>query len=180
MSRIVVLGCGAVGRHMAIDLCKDPSYEVISVDVNREALERLAHEFPVKIRVEDLSTAEGVTRAVEDADMVIGSVPYSIGYVMLENVIRAGKNIVDISYFSEDPFGLDDLAKTMGVTAVVLRRCAGHEQHHSRRSYPEDDGYPLRVLRRRHSKVEDRALRVQVALSCPRGFRGIHSIRQHC
>jgi len=119
MSRIVVLGCGAVGRHMAIGLCKDPSYEVISVDVNREALEHLAHEFPVKIRVEDLSTAEGVTRAVEDADMVIGSVPYSIGYAMLDNVIRAGKNIVDISYFSEDPFGLDDLAKAKGVTAVV-------------------------------------------------------------
>ena len=119
MSRIVVLGCGAVGRHMAIDLCKDPSYEVISVDVNREALEHLVHEFPVQIRIEDLSTAEGVTRAVEDADMVIGSVPYSIGYAMLENVIRAGKNIVDISYFPEDPFGLDDLAKAKGVTAVV-------------------------------------------------------------
>lgn len=119
MSKIVVLGCGAVGSHMAIDLCKDPSYEVISVDVNREALEQLASEYPVQIRVEDLSTAEGVTRAIEDADIVIGSVPYSIGYSMLETVIRAGKNIVDISYFMEDPFGLDDLAKSNGVTAVV-------------------------------------------------------------
>lgn len=104
---------------MAIDLCKEPDCEVISVDVNREALEHLASESPVQIRVEDLSTAEGVTRAVEDADIVIGSVPYSIGYAMLENVIRAGKNIVDISYFPEDPFGLDNLAKAKGVTAVV-------------------------------------------------------------
>jgi len=119
MSRIVVLGCGAVGRQMAIDLCKDTSNEVIAVDVNRESLELLASEYPVQIRVEDLSTAEGVMRAVEVADIVIGSVPYSIGYAMLENVIRAGKNIVDISYFSEDPFNLDDLAKAKGVTAVV-------------------------------------------------------------
>jgi len=119
MSKIVVLGCGAVGRHMAIDLCKDPGCEVISVDVNPEALERLAREHPIQTRVEDLSTLEGITRAVEDADLVIGSVPYSIGYAMLEGVIRAGKNIVDISYFSEDPFGLDDLAKEKGVTAVV-------------------------------------------------------------
>ena len=119
MSKIVVLGCGAVGRYMAIDLCKDPSYEVISVDLNREALELLAQEHPVQIRVEDLSTANGVIRAVEDADIVIGSVPYSLGYAMLENVIRAGKNIVDISYFMEDPFGLDELAKAQGVTAVV-------------------------------------------------------------
>ncbi len=119
MSRIVVLGCGAVGKHMAIDLCQSPGCEVVSVDVNREALERLAREHPIQTRVEDLSTVEGITRAVEDADLVIGSVPYSIGYAMLEGVIRAGKNIVDISYFPEDPFGLDDLAKEMGVTAVV-------------------------------------------------------------
>jgi saccharopine dehydrogenase-like NADP-dependent oxidoreductase len=119
MNRIVVLGCGAVGRHMAIDLCKAPDCEVVSVDVDQEALERLAREHPIQTRVEDLSTAEGVTRAVEDADLVIGSVPYSIGYAMLEGVIRAGKNVVDISYFPEDPFGLDDLAKEKGVTAVV-------------------------------------------------------------
>jgi len=119
LSRIVVLGCGAVGKHMAIDLSKDSNSEVISVDLNREGLEHLAREYPIQIRVEDLSTVEGVTRAVEDADIVIGSVPYSIGYAMLETVIRSGKNIVDISYFSEDPFSLDDLAKENGVTAVV-------------------------------------------------------------
>jgi saccharopine dehydrogenase-like NADP-dependent oxidoreductase len=119
MSKIVVLGCGAVGRNIAIDLCKDPNYEVISVDSNRESLEILAREHPIQIRVEDLSSEDGITRAVEDADIVIGSVPYSIGYTMLESVIRAGKNIVDISYFSEDPFGLDELAKAKGVTAVV-------------------------------------------------------------
>jgi saccharopine dehydrogenase-like NADP-dependent oxidoreductase len=119
MSRIVILGCGAVGRHMAVDLCKAPGCEVISVDVNQEGLERLAREHPIQTRTEDLSTIEGVTRVVEDADMVIGSVPGFMGYSMLEGVIRAGKNIVDISYFPEDPFGLDDLAKEKGVTAVV-------------------------------------------------------------
>jgi len=119
MSRIVVLGCGAVGRPMAIDLSSDPDFEVISVDVNREVLEQLASEHPIRVRVEDLTTEEGVRRAVEDADIVIGSVPYYIGNAMLERVIRAGKDIVDISYFMEDPFGLDELAKEMGVTAVV-------------------------------------------------------------
>lgn len=119
MSKIVVLGCGTVGKHIAIDLCKNPDYEVISVDVNSEVLARLAAEHPLDIRVGDLSSESGVRRAVEDADIVIGSVPYSIGYSMLKSVIRAGKNIVDISYFSEDPFKLDELAKEMGVTAVV-------------------------------------------------------------
>jgi saccharopine dehydrogenase-like NADP-dependent oxidoreductase len=119
MSRIVVLGCGAVGRHMAIDLCRAPDCEVVSVDVDREALEGLARDHPIQARVEDLSTQEGTMRAVADADLVIGSVPYSIAYAMLEAVIRAGKNIVDISYSPEDPFDLDDLAKEKKVTAVV-------------------------------------------------------------
>lgn len=119
MSKIVILGCGAVGRDIAIDLCKDPDCEVISVDVNQEALDQLASKYPVQTRVADLSTREGVTQAVEDADIVIGSVPGFLGYAMLETVIDSGKNIVDISYFPEDPFGLDDLAKAKGVTAVV-------------------------------------------------------------
>ena len=118
MSKIVVLGCGAVGRYMAIDLCKDSNNEVVSVDLNRKALEHLAREHPVQIRVEDLSTAKGVTRAVEDADIVIGSVPYSLGYAMLENVIRAGKNIVDISYFMEagKKDGFQELVKMLCLT----------------------------------------------------------------
>ncbi|MBT3276231.1 MAG: saccharopine dehydrogenase [Spirochaetales bacterium] len=119
MNRIVILGCGAVGRDMAIDLCKDPDCEVTSVDINRESLERLAKEHPIQISAEDLSTVEGVTRAIKNADIVIGAVPGFLGYTMLKTVINAGKDIVDISYFPEDPFGLDDLAKVKGVTAVV-------------------------------------------------------------
>lgn len=32
MGRIVILGAGPVGRYIAIDLCKDPDFEVVSVD----------------------------------------------------------------------------------------------------------------------------------------------------
>jgi len=119
MNTIVILGCGAVGRYMAIDLSKEPDCEVIAVDINQQNLEQLASKYPIKTRIEDLSSTEGITNAVADADIVIGSVPGFMGYAMLEAVIRAGKNIVDISYFPEDPFSLDTLAKSMGVTAVV-------------------------------------------------------------
>ena len=119
MNKIVVLGCGAVGRHVAVDLSRAPGREIVAVDIDEEALQQLSQEHPIQTRIADLSTFDGVARAVEDADLVIGSVPYSIGYAMLEGVIRAGKNVVDISYFPEDPFGLDYLAKEQQVTAVV-------------------------------------------------------------
>jgi lysine 6-dehydrogenase len=37
----------------------------------------------------------------------------------MKDVIEAGKNIVDISFYAEDPFGLDELAKEKGVVAVM-------------------------------------------------------------
>ena len=42
-----------------------------------------------------------------------------MGYETLQTVIQAGKNIVDISFFPEDPFKLDSLAKSKGVVAVM-------------------------------------------------------------
>jgi lysine 6-dehydrogenase len=119
MRRIVILGAGPVGRHIAIDLCQDPGLEVMSVDINQAVLARLAKEHPVQTRVADLSTEAAVAQAVADADIVIGAVPGPMGYATLETVIRAGKHMVDISYFLEDPFELDALAGEMGVTAVV-------------------------------------------------------------
>ena len=42
-----------------------------------------------------------------------------MGFKALKSIIKAGKNVVDISFFPEDPFLLDDLAKQKGVTAIV-------------------------------------------------------------
>ena len=42
---------------------------------------------------------------------MIGAVPGNMGFKVAREVIEAGKNMVDISFFSEDPFDLEDLAK---------------------------------------------------------------------
>ncbi|MBT7895808.1 MAG: saccharopine dehydrogenase, partial [Flavobacteriales bacterium] len=47
------------------------------------------------------------------------AVPGFMGYKMMKDVISAGKNIVDISFYPEDPFGLDKLAKEKNVIAVM-------------------------------------------------------------
>jgi lysine 6-dehydrogenase len=46
-------------------------------------------------------------------------VPGFMGYKTLENIIKAGKNVVDIAFFPEDALTLDLLAKKHNVTAVV-------------------------------------------------------------
>src|SRR5688572_11866575 len=116
MKKIVVLGAGMVGRTMAIDLCKD--YDVTSVDVSETSLS-LLQGHPVKTAKADLGNASEIKKAIAPADLVIGAVPGFMGFDMVKTVIGAGKNIVDISFFNEDIFLLDALAKEKGVTAVM-------------------------------------------------------------
>jgi lysine 6-dehydrogenase len=117
MKHIVVLGAGMVGSAIAADLCRE--YRVTAVDASQERVEALAAEHPLTGKVADLSRAEVIREVVRDADLVIGAVPGFMGFATLQAIIEAEKNVVDISFFGEDPFELDALAKAYGVTAVV-------------------------------------------------------------
>ena len=117
MKKIMVLGAGLVGRAMAIDLCRD--HEVTSVDIHADALARLAAEHPIRTVTADLGRKEAITSLAAGQDLVIGALPGVMGYRALEAVISAGVNCIDISFFPEDPFGLDGMAKAGGVTVVT-------------------------------------------------------------
>ena len=116
-AKIVVLGAGMVGSAIAADLCRE--HQVVSVDADRKRVEALAARHPLAAHVADLADAAAVRRVIADADLVIGAVPGFMGYATLRTVIEAGKNVVDISFFDEDPFTLDALAQERGVTAVM-------------------------------------------------------------
>ena len=116
MKKIIVLGAGMVGRAIAIDLCKE--FEVTSADIDKQNLS-LLKKFPIKTVRCDLSSSEKIKSLVKKFDLVIGAVPGFMGFKTLQTVIRARKNVVDISFFAEDPFKLDALAKKMSVTAIV-------------------------------------------------------------
>lgn len=115
--KITVLGAGLVGGAMAADL--SATYDVTSADANAEALQKLTDKYGLKTVQADLSDPATLRRITEDADLVIGALPGFLGFNALKTLIEAGKNTVDISFFPEDPFLLDDLAKQHGVTAVV-------------------------------------------------------------
>jgi len=115
--KVVILGAGMVGRAMAIDLGRD--HEVLSVDRDPAALDLLKNKAGIKTQIADLSQANVVTQVITGADIVVGAVPGFMGFETLKTVIKAGKNIVDISFFPEDPFELDALAKKQGVIAIM-------------------------------------------------------------
>ncbi|VAW25774.1 hypothetical protein MNBD_BACTEROID06-961 [hydrothermal vent metagenome] len=113
---IIVLGAGLVGSVIARDLAKQ--HNVTSVDINKEALDQLVPK-GVSTKVVDLGKSAEVKKVVASFDLVIGAVPGFMGYSIVKEVIEAGKDIIDISFFPEDPFELDALAKKNGVTVVT-------------------------------------------------------------
>ena len=117
--KIIVLGAGLVGNVIARDLAEDSENQVSIVDVNQEILDKLTSNYDLNGICADLSNINIISNLVKDFDLVIGALPGFLGYQTLKTVIEAGKNIVDISFFEEDPFSLDELAKEKGVTAVV-------------------------------------------------------------
>jgi lysine 6-dehydrogenase len=118
MKRITVLGAGRVGGTLALDLARDGEFEVTVADVSVKALSRLAPQ-GIATRRLDLSRPEGVKEAVADADLAVGAVPGFMGFETMKAVLEAGKPIVDISFFPEDPFQLDALAKEKGLVAIM-------------------------------------------------------------
>ncbi len=116
---LTVLGAGRVGAAIAGDLSREANFRVTAVDARRDALDRLAKDAPITPVQADLQQPARVAEVVAAADLVICAVPGFMGFRTLQAVIEAGKNVVDISFFPEDPFALDGLARERGVTAVV-------------------------------------------------------------
>jgi len=117
--KITVLGCGLVGGPMAMDLAAEPRYNVKVADINADALNRLRSRAKVETTQADLSNPEQVKKVIADSDMVVSAVPGHMGFQTLKTILESGKNVVDIAFFPEDPFLLDDLAKEKGLTAIV-------------------------------------------------------------
>ena len=116
--KVVVLGGGRVGSAIVRDLAAEEGLSVLGVDLDPLRVERMT-EFGADGVVADLSDLGNVSKAVADADLVVGAVPGFMGYQTVERVLQDGKAIVDISFFTEDELGLDELAQEAGVCCLV-------------------------------------------------------------
>ncbi|MGH7507209.1 MAG: saccharopine dehydrogenase family protein [Longimicrobiales bacterium] len=116
---IVLLGAGRVGHAIARDLAGDGRFQVTVADASAGALERLHGVEHVRLERADLGDAGALRPLVEPADLVVGAVPGPMGFATLRRVLEAGKHVVDISFFEEDAFALDAIARDNGCIAIV-------------------------------------------------------------
>ena len=118
MKKVIVLGCGLVGGPIASDLSKDRNLQVSVADIDNNALDKLKKSTGVNTIHADLSISENTSELVKDFDIVLSAVPGFMGFQTLKTIIEARKNVIDIAFFPEDLFELNDLAKENNVIAI--------------------------------------------------------------
>lgn len=118
MSNIIVLGAGMVGSAMAIDLAVN--HKVTLTDLSIPRLNHINKKCPALNTLHlDVTDNQRLHTVLKDFDLVVCAVPGFLGFETVKQIIEAGKNVVDISFFPEDSLKLNKLAQEKGVTAIV-------------------------------------------------------------
>lgn len=117
--KVIILGAGLIGGPIALDLLQDGDLDITVVDNNHDSLDKLKKNNSLRTICQDLSYPDVVFEIIKDYDLVVNAVPGFIGFNTLESIIQGHKNVIDITFSAEDPFILEDLAKTNGITAIV-------------------------------------------------------------
>lgn len=115
MRKVLVMGCGLIGKTIALDLAQD--CEVTIIDYSQEALDTLRDHPEIKKKQGSVTDLNFVTEVVNDADIVCGVLPSQLEGPAQKRVLELGKNFVSPSGFLNAD-GMDELAKEKGVTAV--------------------------------------------------------------
>lgn len=115
---ISVLGAGLVGFPIALDLSKDENFSVTLCDIRKDRLEELTNKYGLNTLQADLSDEKTVREIARKSDLVVSAVPGYLGFQTLKYIIDEGKYVVDIAFFPEDLFELEELAKKKDVIAI--------------------------------------------------------------
>lgn len=107
-----------VGSAMAIDLAKN--HKVTVADLDKNALYKVKQKCNrLNIQQLDVTNKEILQTTVGQYDLVLCAVPGFLGFETLRTIIKAERNVIDISFFPENALELDELARSKHVTAIV-------------------------------------------------------------
>ncbi|AEK72512.1 Saccharopine reductase [Thermococcus sp. 4557] len=112
--KVLVLGAGNVGRAIAWDLRDE--FDVYVGDVSDERLKAVS-EFATPLKV-DASSFDSLVEAMKGFELVVGALPGRFGYQAVMAAIKAGVDMVDVSFMPENPLELRDEAEKAQVTVI--------------------------------------------------------------
>jgi len=118
MARVLLIGAGKMGRLLAEDLAS--AHNLTVVDRDAAALAALQVRCPTVHSVQaDGTDLHRLAPLLEHTDLVVTALPGRIAFSLLRSLVAFGKKIVDISFFPEDPFLLQEEATRQGTLLAV-------------------------------------------------------------
>lgn len=117
MAQLLLLGSGLIGKTIALDL--STKYQVTVIDTSRQNLGHLKHIANITPVNQDATKVPGIESYINQCDLIIGALPGHLGFNTIKQLIPFGKPIVDLSFFPEDPFELDELAKQFNIPVAM-------------------------------------------------------------
>lgn len=115
--KVIVLGAGLVGLPMALDLAQGEEFDVSVADINSSRFRYLETNGINTVKA-DLRNKESLQQSISGFDYIINAVPGFMGFNTLRTCIEAGKDTIDIAFFPEDVYDLNDLAKKNNVVVI--------------------------------------------------------------
>lgn len=114
MTEVLVLGGGNVGRAIAWDLSRD--FEVHVGDASTERFKSV-RDFAEPLKI-DASDFGELVRVMKGFDLVVGALPGRFGFSTVKAAIRAGVDLVDVSFMPENPAELHSEAEEARITVL--------------------------------------------------------------
>ena len=105
--KLLSIGCGNIGSVLAEEIVHSLDFEkLIICDSSKGKIEETAKKlgqkvFPLQL---DISNYSNLLEIIDDADLVIGLSPGSLGFNVMKACVEKKKNLVDLSFMAEDPF----------------------------------------------------------------------------
>lgn len=134
--KVLVIGAGLVGNVIAQDLSESSGFAVTAADISEGALGRLSSCSSLNTKRLQSGEPEEIGELSLAFDIVVNAVPGDFGYGTCKSLIEAGRKIVDIAFFPEDPRPLSELAVSnkssvvldCGVAPGLSNMMIGHSQ----------------------------------------------------
>jgi len=119
--KILVVGCGKVGSEIARDLAGSNEVDsVVAMDASSQNLKLLRKRARRKLQTVKLSMSQKARfhALLRKVDLVCGALPGRLGFDLMTETVKAGKDTVDISYTPRDAFLLQGKAREVGCRVV--------------------------------------------------------------
>lgn len=115
--RVCVVGCGMQGSVVAQDLCSN-GHDVTVFDNNISYLRQLKKQINIHARQFNVKDKIRFIKSIKDFDVVIGALPAALGLYTMDCALKAGVDLVDMSYSGDDPFVFHERAQKKGIRIV--------------------------------------------------------------